>query len=326
MGKNNYYDTLGVKKDATAEEIKKTYRKLAKELHPDANPDNKEAEERFKEVSEAYEILSDSEKRANYDQFGHNSRQSQNRQSYRYNRQVKVGETIVLGIPLTLEDIYTGKKKRYKYVRRIKCTPCDGKGGTEASTCTRCGGHGIIAGVVKTPIGDFRQIIPCEACNGEGNTYKDACPTCNGSGTNDFEETIDVDIPSGVMEGMTFVMGGKGHGIKGGVEGDLHINITEIPHNVFVRNGKDLKMNLKLSFPQLVLGDKVEIDTIEGTKIRITIPEHSEANSDLRIQGKGLKGYGNESRGDVIVTLGVGVPKQVSDEAKELLKKLKEIL
>lgn len=325
MNKKDYYEILGIKKGASEDEIKKSYRKLAKELHPDKNPDNKEAEERFKAVAEAYETLSNTEKRQNYDRFGH-SRGMNNREQYHYQAPQKVGSNMQLLVKLTLEEVYTGINKRYKYNRSVSCETCNGNGGLESDNCGNCGGSGVTVQVFNTPIGQIRQAFPCHVCEGSGLTYKKECSSCNSSGVKYVDEVVEVDIPSGVQQGMTFIMNGKGHAIKGGVNGDLHINIMELKHDVYIRNGSDLKLNLKLSYPQLVLGDKVDIKTIDGTKIRFTIPEYSDVGTDLRIKNKGLKTYNTDVRGDIIVTLGVDIPKELDDETKDIIINLKEKL
>lgn len=321
MAKKDYYSVLGVEKGASSEVIKKKYRELAKELHPDKNPDNKEAEERFKEVAEAYEVLSNEEKRANYDQFGHGRR---SRQTHQQKPSVRVGENIVLHVKISLEDVYTGIKKQYKYKRHVECEICDGHGGTGSRNCETCGGSGRRVAIFNTNFGQMHQIFTCDVCDGLGLTYENECSPCGGGGVKTFEETIDIDIPSGVENGMTFVMSGKGNFVKGGKAGDLHMTILEELHKVYVRNGYDLKMNLKLAYSQLVLGDKVELETIDGGRIRITIPEHSDVGNNLRIPNKGLKHFRADGRGDIIVTLGISIPKQISETTKELIKKLKD--
>ena len=328
MAKKDYYEILGVKKAASVGEIKKAYRKKAKELHPDLNPNNKEAEEEFKSVSHAYEILSDETKRARYDQFGDEKDRPQARQQRyeytTYQRRV-VGENLNLLIKLTLEEIYTGVTKHFKYKRNEKCGTCSGHGGTEPTDCPSCGGSGMILHQINTPIGNFSQQYPCPTCSGSGTSYKNTCNECTGSGVKSIEETIKIDIPSGVQEGSTFIMYEKGQAIKGGDSGDLHINIMELPHDTYTRSGSDLKMTLKLTYSQLVLGDKVDISTIEGGKIRVVIPEHSDVGSNLRVQNKGLKTHGKDTRGDVVITLGINIPKQISETTRELLTKLKNL-
>jgi len=332
MSKRDYYEILGLKKDATSNEIKKAYRKLAKEHHPDKGG----SEDKFKEISEAYDTLSDSDKKTNYDRFGHSKGGRQgnpfggfrNPFSSGFNRekQPRFGNNMSLLVKLTLEEIFTGTKKTYKYTRKVKCGTCKGHGGEDVVDCGVCGGSGHVVHVFNTPMGQIQQVTQCDACDGLGTTYTRQCKTCNGHGLVDVTENIEVDIPSGVIEGMTFVMEGKGHGIKGGSEGDLHIKVHEIQHKTYTRSGSDLKMILKLSYPQLILGDKVDIETIDGSKIRISIPEHSDVGNNLRIPYKGIKTYGKDGRGDIMITLGVDIPKNIDDDTKSLIIDLKEKL
>lgn len=329
MAKRDYYEILGVNKTATADEIKKSYRKLAKELHPDKNGGSKEAEDKFKEVSEAYETLSDKDKRTSYDRFGHNGSRMQNQarqHAAHYQKPIKVGENMQLVVKLTLDDVYSGVKKTYKYKRNDKCTNCNGHGGHGAHDCADCDGNGVIIQTFSTPFGQIQQAIPCYSCDGVGLSYDTQCNSCNGQGVKPTEETIEVDIPSGVVEDMVFVMSGKGHGIRAGNNGDLHIRIHILPHNIYTRSGNDLKMTLKVSYPLLILGGKVDIDTIDGGKIRMNIPEYSEVGSQLRIQNKGLKAFNGQNRGDVLINLSVDIPKSLDDDTKALIIDLKEKL
>lgn len=327
MSKKDYYEVLGIKKEATASEIKKAYRNLAKEFHPDKNPDNKAAEELFKEIQEAYEILSDGEKRSNYDQFGHNTGRQQQQANpfagFRAQREVRYGETMVLRVNLTLEEIYTGITKKYKYNRTDKCDTCHGHGGTESRNCDFCNGNGYVMRSFQTPMGQMSQVFTCKICHGDGLIYTNACTTCNSTGLKNVEETIDVNIPSGTPDGYPFVMKGKGQGVKNGETGDLHIVIYEIPHKVFTRNGADLKMTLKLTYTQLVLGDKVEVEMIDGGKIRVPIPEYSDIGDNLRVPTKGLKMFLKDTRGDLTITLGIEMPKELNESQKEILSTLK---
>lgn len=337
MKKRDYYEILGVKKQASANDIKKAYRKLAKELHPDVNPDNKEAEEKFKEISEAYEHLSDSDKKAKYDQFGHEPMGHRRggvdmNEVFRgfaqhfHQKPIRVGNNLNIVIKLTLEEIYSGVTKTYKYKRRVSCKPCSGQGGHDLHECDICDGSGQIMRTYRTPLGYVQQGEPCTACDSTGTTYKMECSSCKGSGLTEVEEIAELEIPSGVQDGNGYVLAGKGDGIKGGQQGNLHCKFMELPHKVFVRNGNDLKMNLKLTYPQLILGDKVEIETIEGKKIRISISELSAVGTNLKIASKGLilLGKDESSRGDLVITLGIDIPKTIDDETKALIIELKE--
>lgn len=334
MVKKDYYEVLGVEKTASTDEIKKAYRKLAKEFHPDKNAGDKEAEEKFKEISEAYEHLSDPQKKEKYDQFGHSNGNLFNDfadfAGFRgfggftnRRKQVRVGETLTLGLKLTLEEIFTGVKKTYKYNRQENCHDCGGIGGLNSHTCTNCGGSGEAMEQLNTPFGVFAQVSTCHICEGTGTSYDVACQTCNGGGLKTIEEVIDIDVPNGVQNNMTFLMKGKGNSIKGGIAGDLHIQVIEKPHEVFTRINDDLKMRLKLTYRQLVLGDKVEISTIDGSKIRISIPPHSDVDTNLKIQKKGLKKFKSQERGDLIVNLGIEIPKTITEDEREILEKLK---
>ncbi len=325
----NLYETLGIDKKATPDEIKKAYRKLAKKNHPDVGGDP----EIFKKISHSYEILSDPTKKENYDKFGSEQPQAQPfsyadhfRNPFAQAQPERTGDNISLSLKLTLKEIFEGIKKTYKYTRNVKCGDCSGHGGTNLSNCHHCNGVGYTFIHIPTPIGHIRQTVECSACNGVGTTYTTKCGTCNGRGLESKEEIVDITIPHGVQEGITFVMGGKGHGIKSGGYGNLHINIYELPDKVYVRNGVDLRMKLNLEYTQLILGDKVDIDTIDGSKIRITIPEHTDVGVDLRIKNKGLKHFGNENRGDIIINLGINIPKTITEETKKILLELKNSL
>ncbi len=328
MSKKDYYEALDLQKGASADEIKKSYRKLAKELHPDKNPDNKEAEERFKEVSEAYEHLSDPTKKANYDRFGHSNGRQQRQQhhstQYHFNRPQRKGSDMTLTIKLTLDEVFNGVKKTYKYKRSDKCDDCLGHGGHDIVNCETCGGQGMVLEQLNTPIGSFMSARPCHVCEGAGTRTTRPCTTCNSTGIKTVEETIDVTIPSGVQDGMTFVMSGKGHAIKGGENGDLLINVVEIPHKTFVRNGNDLKTTIKLRYPQFVLGDKIDIETIEGGKIRIKVPPYTKVGTSLKVNNKGLKEFNGDVRGELIIHLDIDIPNSLTDEQKIIIEKLND--
>jgi molecular chaperone DnaJ len=334
MNKRDYYEVLGLNKNASADEIKKAYRKLAKEHHPDKGGD----ENLFKEISEAYEVLSDETKKSKYDQFGHSNnnmgghddmfsgfndmfsqffRQKQKRERF--------GDNLTLTVKLTLEEIFEGVKKKYNYNRNVSCGDCSGHGGSDSIQCPSCNGTGQIRHVNNTPFGFMEQISDCNVCNGIGTTFKTACNTCNGNGLNKKQEFVEVDIPSGIHNGMSFVMKGMGNAIKSGKAGDLIVNVIELPHKDFIRTGNDLKLNLKLQYHQLVLGDKVDINTIEGNAIRIPISEYSKIGQNLRVPFKGLKEMSTGKRGDLIVNLDIEMPSKLDDDIKDVIINLKEV-
>lgn len=339
MSKRDYYEILGVNKDASESDIKKAYRKIAKEHHPDVKPDNKESEQIFKEAAEAYEILSDSQKRANYDQFGHGNQRPNHGggfgdmsmedilRSFGYNgggQRIKRGQDLRLNIKLTLEEIYNGTTKKIKYKKLSKCGECHG----DIITCNICGGSGMIVRTRNLGSHIMQESMICGSCKGVGSHKSHkimGCQTCNKRGLVEEEIIIDIDIPSGVHDGMTLVHEGGGHATLGGVEGNVIVMITQLPHETFIRNLNDLKVNLNLSYTQLVLGSKVEIPTIEGGKIRVTIPPHTKVGHNMIINGKGLKVLNSPMRGDMVLVLGIEIPKTISDDERELLEKLDEL-
>jgi molecular chaperone DnaJ len=323
MSRKDYYKILGITKEASSDEIKKAYRDLAKKWHPDKNPNNAEAEEKFKEISEAYEVLSDSDKKHRYDNNDRFSGFNFDFSNMGYQRPMRVGDNIKLNVKLTLEEIFSGVKKTFKYKRKDSCSSCNGHGGSDIQSCQTCNGSGAVVQIFNTPIGQIRQAMECPECNGSGQTYKNKCNDCNGEGVKLVDDTVEIEVPYGVSNGAVFILNGKGNGIKSGRHGDLYFVINELPHHKFVRDGNNLKFNLKLSYPQLVLGDKVEIDTIDGGKIRVNIPEHSQVDTNLKVVGKGMTEFKNVNRGDMIITLGINIPKKIDDETREILEKLK---
>ena len=338
MAKRDYYEILGINKNATDKEIKKAYRTLAKENHPDVKPDDKKAENLFKEGAEAYEHLSDSNKKATYDQFGHREKGQGNHSGYgdifrgfaNRSQPKRKGQNLRVNVKLTLEEIFSGAVKKIKYKRMSICSPCDGKGGHKVETCDMCKGVGSIFRRRQLGQHVLQEQATCHMCQGGGEKITDTCDACVGGGLVAEEITIDIEVPVGVQDGMQMIQDNGGHGIKGGINGDLVIILTEIPHKIFSRNINDLKYTSKLSYTQLVLGDKIEIPTIDGGKIRVTIPPYSKVGDNLRIPTKGLipvKGpyYAGDTRGDMKIELSIEIPTEISDEEKELLKKLEEI-
>jgi molecular chaperone DnaJ len=342
MSKRDYYEILEVQKTASADEIKKAYRKKSMDTHPDRGGN----EEEFKEVSEAYETLSDDNKRKNYDMYGHSGPRTQtstgspfdmfneffNRTGFnpfgeqQPNRRNLRGTDLHLTVKLTLEEILNGATKKFKYKRKISCVECESFGGKDKKECSNCRGAGMVAQVINTPFGQIRNATQCPVCQGIGSTYNTICNSCAGQGIKDFEDVVDINIPAGVQDGVRLAVGGRGNSVRyGQVSGDLIITIMELPHETFLRVGNDLKYVLKLTYPQLVLGDKVEIPTIEGSKIRISVNEFTKVGEILRIQSKGLKQFETNSRGDMLIIVELEMPTKISDEEKALIIDLKNL-
>ena len=342
MSKRDYYEVLGISKPSNQEEIKKAYRKKSMEHHPDKGG----KEDDFKEIAEAYETLSDSKKKESYDVYGHNTpRQNQgaanpfdmfaemfgrggfnpfaNNQQQRQRQ--RRGTDLNLTVKLTLEEIFTGVTKKFRYKRNETCVSCLGSGGNGKKQCPTCQGAGMVAEIINTPIGQIRNAVACNTCDGEGHIVDKECGFCGGHGVMSIEDNVDINIPYGVGDGVRLAMGTKGNSIKNGVTGDLIITIMELAHERFVRNGNDLRLMLGLTYPQLILGDKVEIPTIEGTKIRITVPEYTKVGDTLRIQNKGLKQHNTNHRGDMILQIDLVIPKEVGDEERKLIEELKKL-
>ena len=337
MSKKDYYDILGINKSSNESDIKKAYRKLAKEKHPDVGGNENE----FKEIAEAYEVLSNPDKKRDYDAYGHSGKPSggfggmnmddlfrdfgfggnfgQTRTRPRF------GQDLRINIQLTLEEILNGTNKTIRYNRNGSCTSCNGAGGHDITTCSTCQGQGSVVQHVRTPMGIMQSVETCPSCQGQGTTYAIQCNICQGHGVQRGEQEVSIDIPAGILDGNMLQYNGMGNAVKNGSAGKLIINITEVAHKSYVRNGNDLKYSLKLKYPQLVLGDKVEIPTIDGTTIKISVPEHSKSGDNLRINNKGMRQMNTNNRGDMYVVLDVDFPKKISEEERELLNKLKNI-
>lgn len=331
----DYYKILGINETTNQDEIKKSYRKLAVQYHPDKNPDNKEAEEKFKEINEAYEILSDENKKNQYDnvrKYGEGvgnqfdqmdeilRRFGVNRGGMR--RPNIKGQDLRINIEITLEEVYTGTIKNVKYRRRSPCETCSGTGGKQ-DACTNCSGSGYVKEVIRDNYGNTQISMGiCPNCSGAGKIIKDPCVSCNGESWVLKDETLEINLPQGVEDGMMFAKKGFGNHVRNGTPGDLIIVIVEKPHDNFIRSGIDLTTNVKLTYPELVLGSEKEIKTIDGV-IKINIPSNTKPNQVLRIRQKGLKING--SIGDLMLTINLEMPKIVNNEYKELLEKLKQI-
>ena len=328
MSKQDYYSILGIDKNADQSTIKKAYRKLAKEKHPDSGGN----EDEFKEINEAYEILSDKESKSNYDKYGHprptniNSNYTDMFSHFGFNQRkttIRRGSDLRINLPLTLEEIFNGGHKTIKYNRQSACMTCNAAGGSEPITCIRCNGSGIVVEEIRTPFGVMQNVMDCQLCQSAGVIYKNKCNDCNGHGVIPKDEVIDIKIPIGVQETMSRKIEGMGQGIKNGTAGSLVIHFTEIPHKKFVRVDNDLKYNLKLPYHTLVLGGEVNIDTIDGSQIKIKVPEFNNIGDTLRVSGKGMKKMNSEYRGDLLVNLDIKMPKELTNEEFEILEKLK---
>lgn len=357
--KRDYYEVLGVSKNADAAEIKKAYRKLALQYHPDRNPGNKEAEEKFKEAAEAYDVLSNEEKRRRYDQFGHAGMGGSGgfggggmsmddifahfgdifgsfggfggfadfggggRSARRVNR----GTNLRVKVKLTLEEIATGVEKKIKVKKYVADSHCQGTGakdGKSFSTCSTCHGSGQVTRVQNTILGAMQTTSTCPTCGGEGKIIDEKCPHCNGEGVQLSEEVITLNIPAGVADGMQLSMGGKGNAARhGGVNGDLIVLIEEIEHPELLRDGNDLLYNTFIGFPEAVLGDTVEIPTLEG-KVKVKVEPGTQPGKILRLKGKGIPDINGYGKGDLLVKVNVWIPKNLSKEDKKFMEDLKE--
>lgn len=331
MQKRDYYEVLGVAKEASADDIKKAYRKVAMQYHPDRNPGDKSAEEKFKEAAEAYEVLSDADKKTQYDRFGHNS--NHQGQGFDPMREFfarggfsqRRGTDLQLLIKLTLEEIFTGTTKKYKYKRYDNCSSCHGKGGTTMKTCPTCNGMGQVIQKINTPAGIMSIGMECPSCFGACEIAEGVCTTCNGEGINLIDDEVEFVIPAGIADNTRVGMAGKGNSVKNGTSGNLIITIMEIPHDLFTRNGNDLRMSVELTYPEIILGCKIEVPTIEGTKIRVSIPEYAKVGDTFKIQHKGLKQMGSTNRGDLLLIVDLRVPTKVTGRERELIEELKNL-
>lgn len=358
--KRDYYEVLEVPKNATADEIKKAYRKKALQYHPDRNPGDKEAEEKFKEAAEAYGVLSDENKRARYDRYGHAGVNGQDFSGASMNdifsqfgdilgdlfgggfggggfgfnfggggfgggspqRPVYRGSNLRLRVKLSLEEIASGVKKKVKVNKYVTCQKCNGSGSEDGQmeTCKACGGKG--QRVMRS--GFFTQVSTCSACGGEGKVIKKKCTACNGDGIVKGEEVIELDIPAGVAEGMQLSVRGKGNaGARNGIAGDLLILIEEEKHKDFERDGNNLIYNLFISMPQAALGCNVDVPCIGGT-VSVKIPAGTQSGDIIRIKGKGLPEINSHRIGELIVDVNVWTPKKLSKDEEKIMKELLE--
>ena len=358
--KRDYYEVLGVSRGASEDEIKKAYKKMARKYHPDLNPGDKTAEEKFKEVNEAYEVLSDADKKARYDQYGHagvdpnfgaggfgggfdgsfdfgglgdifgsffgggfgGGRRTNPNAPQR-------GESIRMSIAISFEEAAFGCEKAVTVERYETCDTCHGNGcapGTSPEVCPDCHGTGTVQVRRQTPMGVFATSSPCPKCGGKGRIIHQPCKDCRGSGMVRKKKTIQASIPAGIDNGQTISIRGQGNaGKNGGPAGDLLITITVRPHELFRREGTSVLCEAPITFTQAVLGAELEIPTIDG-KVKYTLPEGTQSGTTFRLKGKGIPSINGRGRGDQYVTVYIETPKNLNKEQKEALKKFAETM
>lgn len=356
MGKRDFYEILDVPKNASKEDIKKAYRKQALKYHPDKNPGDTSAEEKFKEAAEAYEVLSNDDKRARYDRFGHAGLggaagggfggQGMTIEdifssfgdifgdafggfggfggSRRSSRTVRKGSNLRVKVKLDLKEIAKGAEKKIKVNKYVSCSACDGsgaEGGSSYATCSTCNGNGQVTRVSNTFLGQMQTVTTCPTCGGEGKIITNKCKQCYGEGIVKEEEVIPISIPAGVAEGMQMTVSGKGNAARrGGINGDLLVMIQEQHHPELIRDGNDLLYNLHISIPQASLGAAVEIPTVES-KVKIKIEPGTQPGKILRLRNKGIPDVNGYNRGDLLVSINVWIPKNLTKEEQKLIEK-----
>ncbi len=365
MAKRDYYEILGVGKGASKEEMKKSYRKIAMKFHPDRNEGDTAAEDKFKEAAEAYEVLSDDDKRARYDRFGHagvggasggggysgnmsmddifsqfgdifgdspfgsmfggaaggrGGGRARRQQGHR-------GNNLRIKVKLSLDEIHKGVNKKIKVKKYVGCKTCNNSGAKDSgsvSSCGSCGGAGYVRKVSNTFLGQMQTTAACPACSGQGTVITAKCSGCKGEGRLYGDETINIDIPAGVSEGMQLSMSGKGNiGMRGGPSGDLLINIEEVPHDDLQRDGTNLIHELFVNFADAALGTGLEVPTIDGM-VKIKLPAGTQAGKIFRLRGKGLPSVQGYGAGDQLIHVNIWTPKSLSAEEKKILEKLRE--
>jgi molecular chaperone DnaJ len=361
MAKRDYYEILGVTKGATADEIKKAYRKVAMQYHPDRNPGDKSAEDKFKEAAEAYEVLSDQDKRAQYDRFGH-AGVSGNGGGYRGGNmnmddifsqfgdifgddifgsffggtgggrtrgggraRGTRGSNLRIKLKMNFEEMARGATKTVKVKKYVPCGTCQGSGAKDkgsTQTCSTCGGSGQVRKVTNTFLGQMQTVSTCPACNGEGTTITSKCGSCKGEGRVYAEETVSIDIPAGVQDGMQLSLSGKGNaGERGGAPGDLIVVIEEEAHAQLQREGLNVVFDLHISFPDAVFGASIEVPTIDG-KAKIKIPPGTQGGKIFRLKGKGFPAINSYERGDQLIHVNIWTPQHLSADEKSALEKM----
>ena len=343
MGKE-YYELLGVSEDASQDEIKKAYRKKAKKYHPDSNGDEAD-EEKFKKINKAYDVLSDEDKRKKYDRFGKqgvegNARSGQQRASQNFQdifehlfggggrggrRGRSSGQNLRIQTTVTLEEAYNGVEKSFEVSRKSECSTCNGSGAEDGNTetCSECGGDGQVREARRTPFGRTQTVVPCSKCNGTGQIPEEPCSECDGKGVTENEETITIDIPSGVKDGQRLKVAGKGNKTQTGRPGDLIIRVSVEPHESLERKNSDLFTTAKVGIGDVALGAEITVPTPDS-EIQVEIPEGTQPGQVLRVNGKGMPSRRGRSYGDLFIKIDVDIPEELTEEQKEVLEELRQ--
>ncbi len=359
----DYYEILGIDRSASQDELKRAYRKMALQYHPDRNPDDAEAERKFKEAAEAYEVLSDAQKRQRYDRFGHAGVRGNGGAGQpgfqdindifsafsdifggsgtifeevfagqggrgRRRRGGRTGSDLRIKLPLTLEDIAEGTEKKIKVRKFVVCETCEGTGAQDGEAgydaCSTCHGTGEIRQVSRSVFGQFVNVQPCPACQGEGRTIRNTCRDCGGEGRQKGEETITITVPAGVLEGNYLTLRGAGNaGLRAGPAGDLRVEIEEVPHEHFTREGLDIFHDLYISFPEAALGTEVDVPTLKG-RARLQIDAGVQSGKILRMRDRGLPELNSIRRGDQMIRVHVWTPLRLTEEERSALESLRE--
>ncbi|MCL2810537.1 MAG: molecular chaperone DnaJ [Clostridia bacterium] len=354
--KRDYYELLGVNKNASDDEIKRAYRKAAKESHPDLHPNDKNAEERFKEVNEAYEVLSDGNKRARYDQFGHEGPNmggpggfggfggfggapdfgdilseffgGMGGRQQRRNGPER-GADLRYDLTISFDEAAKGCKKEFKFNRNEQCEACSGSGaraGTQAKTCPTCNGAGQVKVTSQSLFGQIASVRTCTSCGGSGKIIADKCPKCGGNGRTRMLRTATVNIPAGIDNGQVMTMSEQGEpGLRGGPPGDLYVYISVRPHKLFKRDGYNLRCEIPISFSQASLGAEIDVPTLDGA-VKLTVPEGTQNDAVLRLRGQGIPVLRGSGKGDMFVKVRVEIPKRLTDKQKDLLRQFEDSL